>query len=199
MDFSLARTLNSWAYRHDLVSDWARFFARDGVWLLVGLVVVTFLLAGHVLSLEARGGAALAGFGMLLALAIGQVISGAVDRSRPFVDHPGRVHLLMAHSRDPGFPSDHATGAFAIAFGLLAADRRIGRVALLLAAAIAISRIAVGAHYPTDVLAGAALGGVAVLVIFATPLRRLTDGVAAIAGAAYDRALSIGPRFGSQS
>src|SRR4051812_49836885 len=95
---------------------------------------------------------------MLLALAVGQVISGAVDRARPFVAHPGHVHLLMAHSRDPGFPSDHATGAFALAFGLLAADRRIGRIALLLAAVIAVARVSVGAHYPTDVLAGAVRG-----------------------------------------
>ena len=193
------RTVNGWAWRHDLVSDWARFFARDGVWLLVGLVIVTFLLAGHLLNVDARGGAALAGFGMLLALGAGQVISGAVDRARPFVAHPGQVHLLMAHSRDPGFPSDHATGAFALAFGLLAADRRIGRIALLLAAAIAVSRVAVGAHYPTDVLAGAVLGGLAVLVIAATPLRRVTDRVAGAAGSLYDRALSSGPRFGSQS
>ena len=199
MDFSLARTLNHWAYRHDLVSDWARFLARDGVWLLVGLVVVTFLLAGHLLSVNARSGAALAGFGMLLALGVGQVVSSAVDRARPFVAHPGQVHLLMAHSRDPGFPSDHATGAFALAFGLVAADRRIGRAALVLAAAIAVSRVAVGAHYPTDVLAGAALGGLAVLVIAFTPLRRVSDAVAAAFGALYDRALPSGPRFGSQS
>jgi len=193
------RDVNDWAYRHAWVGDLAKFLARDGVWLLAALVVVTFLLAGRVLPIEARRGAAVAGFAMVLALLAGQVISGLVDRTRPFVAHPGHVHLLIAHSRDPGFPSDHATGSFAIAFGLMTADRRIGWFALVLAAAISVSRVAVGAHYPTDVLAGAALGAIAVLIITATPLRRLTDRVADLAGAAYDRALPSGPRFGSQS
>ena len=199
MDYSVLHSVNDWAYRHAWASDLTKFLAKDGVLLLVVLLVVTFLLGGHGLSINARRGASLAGFATLLALGVGQIISHLVDRSRPFVEHPGNVHLLIAHSRDPGFPSDHATGSFAIAFGLFTADRRIGWVALVLATAISVSRVAVGAHYPTDVLAGAALGGLAVLVIMVTPLRRITDRVADLAGAAYDRVLPSGPRLGSQS
>jgi undecaprenyl-diphosphatase len=126
---------------------------------------------------------------MLLALGVGQLVSGLVDRSRPFVDHPGQVHLLIAHARDAGFPSDHATGSFAIATALLMRHRRAGLVALVLAIAVSVARVAVGAHYPTDVLGGAALGALAAAAIVATPVRRLTDRIALLAGAVYDRLL----------
>jgi undecaprenyl-diphosphatase len=197
VDYSLLRTLNGWAYRHAWAAHSCRFLARDGVWLVVAVVVVMFLFAGHLVSLEGRGAASGAGFAMLLALGAGQLISGAVDRARPFVAHPGHVHLLIAHARDAGFPSDHATGSFAIAVALLARHRRAGAIALVLAAAVSFARVAVGAHYPTDVLAGAALGTVAALVIVATPLRRLTDAVGELAGAIYDRLLRA-PRLASR-
>lgn len=62
---------------------------------------------------------------------------------------------LLNHS----MPAGHAATAFAFA-GVLAAcvSRRLAGAALLLAAGVAFSRIAVGAHWPLDVLAGAALG-----------------------------------------
>ena len=61
-------------------------------------------------------------------------------------------------SHDPSFPSDHATAAFAIAFGILFVARRTGWLFLAWAALIGISRVLAGMHYPTDVLAGAVVG-----------------------------------------
>ena len=58
------------------------------------------------------------------------------------------------------FPSGHAAtslaGAVVLSFGL----RRTAPALLALAAAIAYSRVYVGAHYPGDVLAGLAMGGI---------------------------------------
>jgi undecaprenyl-diphosphatase len=50
------------------------------------------------------------------------------------------------------------TAAFAIATALMAFTPRWGRIFLAVAGALAVSRVAVGMHYPTDVLAGALLG-----------------------------------------
>jgi undecaprenyl-diphosphatase len=63
------------------------------------------------------------------------------------------------------FPSDHAALFFALLTGVWLACRRAG-VILLFYVLIAISfpRIYTGIHYPTDILAGAALGIAAVLI-----------------------------------
>src|SRR6185312_943994 len=83
-----------------------------------------------------------------LALAVGKVISELVDRSRPFVVDPSGVHLFSGHSADPGFPSDHATGAFAVAMAIWLRDRRWGTIALLAAAVLSIGRVAIGVLFP---------------------------------------------------
>jgi undecaprenyl-diphosphatase len=68
------------------------------------------------------------------------------------------VRLLVDTTRSFSFPSAHAANAFAVATFVSTFYRRT-RVWLYVAAAlIAYSRVYVGVHYPTDVLAGAALG-----------------------------------------
>jgi undecaprenyl-diphosphatase len=93
-----------------------------------------------------------------------QVISHCWERPRPFVTHQTATHLLSARSPDPSFPSDHAAVAFAIAFGVLAFSRRAGLLFLATATLLGLSRVALGLHYPTDVLAGAVVGWVAALL-----------------------------------
>jgi undecaprenyl-diphosphatase len=84
-------------------------------------------------------------------------VKRVVRRPRPRIEgHEPLVSTLGRHS----FPSSHAASAAAavVAFGALrpAAGRRL---AVPLAAAMCVSRLVVGVHYPTDVAAGAALGG----------------------------------------
>ncbi|HKP09743.1 MAG TPA: phosphatase PAP2 family protein [Gaiella sp.] len=100
-----------------------------------------------------------------VALAVNQVIAHLWDRPRPFTEHPNLTHVLAARTTDPSFPSDHAAAAFAIAFAVLAFSRRAGIAFLAAAALIALSRVALGMHYPSDILAGALIGfGAATLV-----------------------------------
>lgn len=68
----------------------------------------------------------------------------------------------IEHGVRAGFPSMHATGAFALAQGLaLGLHRRHAPwkwLAFGLAAAVAWSRVCLGVHFPADVLAGALTG-----------------------------------------
>lgn len=127
-------------------------------------------------------------FSALLALGAAQLIGWLWDRPRPYEAHPGDAHLLLSPSPDPSFPSDHATGAYAIALAILLRHRKAGAVALILATLIAVSRVATGTHDPTDVLGGAALGVLAALLLWASPARRLLHRLADSAGGLYDRA-----------
>lgn len=102
--------------------------------------------------------AILAGGSAMLALGVGQIVGHALPRVRPFL--AGHATLLIHHSVDTSFPSDHATLTFAVAALIFAFHRRLGAVLLALALWVAVARVYVGAHYPGDVLGGAVLGSV---------------------------------------
>jgi undecaprenyl-diphosphatase len=165
-----------------------RFAAQDLIYVVVAIVAVTFLAPWRSRRTERRRGAVFSTVSAALALLLVVPVSAAVDRARPFVAHPGVAHRLIAHARDAGFPSDHASGAFAIAAAMLLYDRLIGSVLLALAAVIAFARVFVGVHYPGDVLAGALLGVAVVLLLWLPPLRAAIARLADLCGSVLDAA-----------
>jgi undecaprenyl-diphosphatase len=187
LDLSLYETLNGFASRHDVAGDVFEFIGKQALPLFVLLLAVLFLARGKWRSENARHGVVAAGFSALLALGVAHLISDFWDRARPYEAHPGHAHLLVAASPDPSFPSDHATAAFAIAVAIALRSRRAGWVALAMAAAVSIARVAVGTHYPSDVLGGALLGAAAALVLWAPPIRRPLHRLAEFASALYER------------
>lgn len=81
---------------------------------------------------------------------------------------------------DPSFPSGHAAGSFAFAAFVLAGDRRRGLAALAIAALVAMSRVILGVHWPSDVVAGALLGAlIGAAWASAHPRRRADDATGA--------------------
>jgi undecaprenyl-diphosphatase len=189
LDYNLFKAINGLS--GGSVSDAAfKFFAQDMVAVLIGLVALTFLIPWRSHRSERRNGAVLATASAALALLINQPIAHLVDRTRPFLAHPSHAHLLISQSHDPSFPSDHATGAFALAFGIWIYDRTIGAFILVLAAIVAFARVYVGTHYPGDVVGGALIGiAVASALYLIGPTRRLLEAVARIAGGVWDRVL----------
>jgi undecaprenyl-diphosphatase len=190
MDLTLFNAINGAAAHHDgLIEDPLRFFAIEAPVLFIVLLAALFLATGRLRSVSARHGVVAAGFSAALALGAAQVLNHLWARPRPYVAHPGDAHLFIAPTHDTSFPSDHATAAFAIAVAIALRSRRAGWVALALATLVAVSRVAVGTHYPSDVLAGAAIGTLAALVVFHPrvrgPLHRLAD----LVGGTYDALL----------
>ncbi len=192
MDSSLLHAVNDFLFRHDAVEDPLLFYVNASEALFVATLAVVFMLARGPRLADWRRAAvaavASAGLGLLTA----KVIAELVDRARPFVAEPHQVHLFTAHAADPGFPSDHATAAFAIAVAIFLRKRAWGWVALGLATVLAIGRVGIGVHYPSDVLAGAALGAAAALLLWAPPLRQRLDRLADRAGGFWDRAVERG-------
>lgn len=184
MDLSLLRPLNRLFAHHDGLEDILVAYANASKILFLGMLIAAFLLVrgdrAHRASV--RRAVVAAGLSAGLGLAVAQVITRLVDRPRPFVAHPHAVQLFAQHAADPGFPSDHATAAFAIAVALLLRSRRWGGLALVAATILAVTRVAMGIHYPTDVLAGAAVGSLAAIVLHQPRVRALLRRGAATVG-----------------
>ena len=188
MDFRIYHSINVFAAQHSWLPHILGGIEKISIPLVVVACVGLWLLAppggSRRWKLAAVSGLAAAA----LALIGDVVISHLWERPRPFAAHPGS-HVWIHHSVDSSFPSDHASAAFAIAVSVLLLSRRLGLLYVAGAVVIAVGRVVVGVHYLTDVLAGAAIGLAAALLVafIARPgllrlvllVERLTDPVVA--------------------
>ncbi|WP_330286693.1 bifunctional phosphatase PAP2/diacylglycerol kinase family protein [Streptomyces sp. NBC_00576] len=96
----------------------------------------------------------------------------SVRRPRPVLDPVPLVRQLKRQPITTSFPSGHAASAAAFATGVALESRGLGAVVAPLAFSVAMSRVYTGVHFPSDVLAGAALGaGAAFAVRELLPIR----------------------------
>jgi hypothetical protein len=101
---------------------------------------------------------------VLLALIVGQSIELIYPRDRPPAEFGKKLlHVVGPRRKHNGFPSGHTLTIFlGAALWVRMTSNRFGRLGLVLLAALAgLSRVVVGVHWPTDVLAGATLGWLA--------------------------------------
>jgi membrane-associated phospholipid phosphatase len=96
-----------------------------------------------------------------VAIGLNYAVKLVVRRPRPVLE--GLPPLGGAPS-SLSFPSAHATSSFAVATAMTRVDA-LGALAFGLAVALALGRPYLGMHYPSDVLAGAALGVVLGLLV----------------------------------
>ncbi|MBI5525523.1 MAG: phosphatase PAP2 family protein [Deltaproteobacteria bacterium] len=136
-----------------------------GVLTYAGHGVVAFLLSFPVIIWRNKSGRIRALVACISAMAVGgllvQAAKLAVPRPRPAADGviEARINDLSGGLRTRSFPSGHAQTAFGAATVVLAeSGAAAGAVAFGIALLVGLSRVYLGAHFPSDVLAGAFLG-----------------------------------------
>lgn len=142
---------------------WLQEAGRDVTALgsLTILVLIAALAVGFLLLNRQRHAALFVTFSVASGAALSSLFKLAIDRPRPDIETAVRVFTSS-------FPSGHATVSAVVylTLGALLAhvtpDRRLAAffltAAIGLTVLIGLSRIYLGVHYPTDVLAGWALG-----------------------------------------
>lgn len=122
------------------------------------------------------------GLSAIMGLTWNTMIKNIVVRRRPYFDHENidilrvvepEADIYDISAQGYSFPSGHSTNAVTV-FGSLAAclrKRWFTVIAIVIPLLTGFSRIVVGAHYPTDVLAGWLLGLVSVTVVFSLQKR----------------------------
>jgi undecaprenyl-diphosphatase len=123
----------------------------DG-WLWYGLIALQPLLAGGwraALHLAATG---------LAGVCLYKIIKRHAVRERPFITHPG-INCAAAPLDRYSFPSGHTLHAVSYAVLVSHYEPALAVPLAAFALLVALSRVVLGLHYPTDVAAGALLGG----------------------------------------
>jgi undecaprenyl-diphosphatase len=135
----------------DRIMKYASWIGEGYVYPFIGLIILTldFSAAPRFFKMMAVG--------FTVELAIQRMLKLGLKRMRPCFSIPG-IRNLVKFPDVFSFPSGHTAGASLMAFLLASGYPLLAVPAFGLAALIGFSRIYNGVHYPSDVLAGAALG-----------------------------------------
>ena len=107
------------------------------------------------------------GIMLSISLIIGLVVCNMtlkpiIARPRPYI-YTG-LEPLIERPTDFSFPSGHTVAAFEAATVFMLRDRRAGIPFLVLAILIAMSRLYLHVHYPTDIIGGIILGSISGII-----------------------------------
>jgi undecaprenyl-diphosphatase len=151
-------------------------FGKDEyvLWTLAAVFVVT-ALAYPLVRLRARPALARFAirveyffFAVALPVFIAELIKWTVGRGRPFVSGKADAFNFVPFTGTEAyfsFPSAHAVTAFALAFAVAAIWQRWWLAAFAYALLIAVSRLVLLAHHPSDVVGGALIGIVGAMAV----------------------------------
>jgi undecaprenyl-diphosphatase len=152
-DHRVMRTLNRWR-----APRWIRYWMiaatrmGDGwLWYSVAAALLAFGGAQRLAAIAAASSAAIVGIGVF------KILKRLSHRPRPCQIEPHCWSKVLPPDKF-SFPSGHTMTAFAIALVLSYFYRGVELPLYFLAGSIAISRVVLGMHFLSDVLAGAILG-----------------------------------------
>ena len=125
-------------------------FGDGGIFWILLTVAIIFLVKDKRVGITCA--LALASEAVIVLL-----LKNTVRRSRPIWLDP-TVHMLVRIPKDYSFPSGHSAASFSVAVSIFLYNKKWGTAAIILAILIALSRMYLFVHFPTDVIVGTLIG-----------------------------------------
>lgn len=150
------------------VRNYSKVFSRSAPYISIGVPVAMAAYAGFSKDKGLLKDAIYIGTSVAEAAILSYGLKYAVGRDRPYERYPNRVHPYSFED-SPSFPSAHTAAAFSLATSLSIKYPKWYVIApsAVWACSVGFSRMNEGVHYPSDVVAGAAIGaGCAVANIY---------------------------------
>lgn len=141
--------------RNDVLTPIVKFITSLGnagmIWIAITIVLLMFK--------KTRKLGGICALSLIASLVINNfVLKNLVARVRPY-DKISQLNLIIEKQKDWSFPSGHTGSSFACAWAIFRnSPKKYGVPAIILATLIALSRLYVGVHFPSDVLAGVVTG-----------------------------------------
>lgn len=177
IDLGLFKFLNGLAESSVFLKN---FFVAMGIYFIYLIPVVLILFWFY--SPHAKKAALRVLVPGVAAIYIGEFLTTYFKRLRPVLNGSGQE--LAFHRPTYSFPSDHAMFLLAVTFSFwFFGYKRFAKVLFALSAIVLVARVAIGFHYPSDILSGGVVGfGIAWVFHKAEPvLKHLYDLVEEIA------------------
>lgn len=164
-DLSILHFINRFAHRSPIFDEFIVLVSTNNFLKGALVVAVIWWLWFKDGEIRRKRESLIAGVGAaFVGLAVARISSWIIVRPRPLTV-PQLLTRIPYHIKAvewegwSSFPSDHAVLFFALATGIFFASRRIGWLMFIYVSAfICLPRVYIGVHYPTDILAGAAIG-----------------------------------------
>ncbi|GBQ23921.1 phosphoesterase PA-phosphatase-like protein [Acetobacter estunensis NRIC 0472] len=162
-DYAIVEALNTLANRSYIIDAFLYWFTSDGV----TVAVVVAVLFGLWFAYPSRTDRSIILYGLVFSMLVGTLsrLAQLAVRGHVRLLHDADVHVVLPLPVDPtsltgwgSFPSDHAALLAGLVLSVWLISRRIGLVLIGFAVLVNLCRIYFCIHYPTDVLAGSALG-----------------------------------------
>lgn len=153
MNYDLLKTINGFAGQYDWLDAIMKFATNYAV-PVFAVVLLAMWFAGNEFMKKTVVYSTISG---IIGILVNYLIAKIYFEARPFVTYDD-INVLVEHASDASFPSDHTTGAIALAFAIALRNKKIGCIMMVFALLTGFSRIYVGNHYPGDVAAGIIIG-----------------------------------------
>ncbi len=138
--------------------------------MVVAAVLLIYLWSPQINRIDLKVRAKKIGWAIFSAIVarfgVVELIRFLYPRERPFVAN-GLDALINQNPLESSFPSGNATFFMALAvYFILVGNKKLGWFILVSALAISVARVAAGIHWPSDIMAGWAVGAVVGFIIF---------------------------------